>query len=575
MPGERYGHQTEADPRFIHPVVAVGERAPLLGDSRRAGRSWSTSASAAGRGNSGGGGGGGDGDDEVAVAALVEEMSTARVMLIVGTCWIGVFLGAVDSTIIATLSGPIASEFNSLSLMSWLATSYFICTAAVQPISGRLTDVFGRGPGLLLSNVLFAGGNLICGLSSGPRAMILGRVVAGLGGGGLMSITTFLCSDLVPLRRRGLVQGIGNLFWGSGSLAGGVLGGLLQDHTSLKWRLAFLLMVPPALVSAVLVALLVRVPPKQSDKSYLSRIDFAGVLLIITSLVLLLLGLNAGGNLVPWTHPLPLASIPLALAGFAAFFWWETAVAQPIIPVRLMVSRTVLSACLCNFFSTMATMALLFYIPLYLQVRGNSVTRSGLMVLPTSLGSALGAFTTGWIMSKTGTYRTLSIATLVAFVAGYALLTLQTESSGPWLTEAATFIAGLGYGSMLTTTLLACVASVDHSQQAVVTSASYLYRSVGGTLGITTAAAVYQNILKDELWRTFGDEPGAAEIIQRIRDNLDELQHLPEGWREGVNRAFMDAFGALWTTLLWLAVGGLVSVCFMQQHKLHSTLSRR
>lgn len=152
------------------------------------------------------------GDGEITVVA--DELSTTRLVVIFGTTWVGVFLGAIDASIIATLSAPIASEFQSLSLLSWIATAYLIANAACQPLSGRMTDIFGRGPGLVFSNVLFSLGNLICGVAKDEKTMILGRVVAGIGGGGLMSISTFLGSDLVPLRKRGVVQGLGNIFYG-------------------------------------------------------------------------------------------------------------------------------------------------------------------------------------------------------------------------------------------------------------------------------------------------------------------------------------------------------------------------
>lgn len=145
---------------------------------------------------------------------LAAPTSATRLWLILGTAYVGVFLGAVDASIIATLSGPISSEFHSLSLLSWLATAYLIANAACQPLSGRLTDIFGRGAGLVFSNLVFALGNAICGFSQDERTMIFGRVVAGIGGGGLMSISTFLASDLVPLRKRGIIQGLGNIAYG-------------------------------------------------------------------------------------------------------------------------------------------------------------------------------------------------------------------------------------------------------------------------------------------------------------------------------------------------------------------------
>ncbi|KAH6893240.1 major facilitator superfamily domain-containing protein [Thelonectria olida] len=512
---------------------------------------------------------------EEETTVIADETSFTKLALIMGTAWVGVFLGAIDSTIIATLSAPISSEFNSLSLLSWLATAYLISNAACQPISGRLTDIFGRGPGLVFSNVFFAAGNLICGLAKDQSVMILGRVVAGIGGGGLMSISTFLASDLIPLRRRGIAQGIGNLCYGSGAMLGGVFGGLLNDHTKLGWRLAFLIQVPPSILSAIAVAILVRVPPKQSDKSYLARIDFGGVFLTAVFLILLLLGLNSGGNIVPWTHPLPLTTIPLSIVTFVLFFFWEKRVRQPIIPVRLLLDRTVLSACLCNLLGTMVVMAGLFYVPLYLQVLGSSATQAGVQLLPSPIGISVGSLTVGYLMARTGRYITLGVSGVSLLVVGAVLLSIQNEHTPPWLPSIAFFFAGSGYGAMLTTTMLACIAAVDHSQQAVITSATYLARSLGGTVGITIGSVVYQNILVTRLWDRFGDEPHAGEEIRRIRDDLNELKHLPEGWHDGVIASFMEAFRGVWLTLLGISVLALIVVSFMRQHTLHSTLERR
>ncbi|KAG6033163.1 hypothetical protein E4U41_006978 [Claviceps citrina] len=506
---------------------------------------------------------------------LAKEESLGKLALIMGTTWIGVFLGAVDSTIIATLSAPIASEFKSLSLLSWLATAYLISNAACQPISGRLTDIFGRGPGLVFSNVVFAVGNLICGLARDEKTMILGRVVAGIGGGGLMSISTFVGSDLVPLRKRGIVQGVGNICYGCGAMMGGFFGGLFNDHTALGWRLAFLVQVPPVLASAVAVHCLVKVPPKQSDKSYLARIDFTGVFLTASFLVLLLLGLNSGGNLVPWTHPLPLTTIPLSVALFAAFLWWESRARQPIIPVRLLMTRTVLAACFTNLLGTMVVLTLLFYVPLYMQVLGYSATDAGLRILPSPVGVSIMSVLAGYVMKRTGRYVMLGISSMTIMIMGIVLFTLMGRESSVWLSSAAFFLVGGGHGAMLTTTLLACIAAVDHAQQAVVTSATYLARSLGGTVGITIGSAVYQNVLKARLWDRFGDQPDAADEIRRIRDDLDELRHLPPGWYDGVMDSFMDAFRAVWLTMLGLALAGLLCVSLMRHHTLHSTLDRR
>ncbi|KAI0490805.1 major facilitator superfamily domain-containing protein [Xylaria cf. heliscus] len=517
---------------------------------------------------------GSTGDDERIV--IVEEVTGLKLWTILGTCWIGVFLGAIDSSIIATLSAPISSEFHSLSLLSWLATAYLIANAACQPVSGRLTDIFGRGPGLIFSNVLFAAGNLICGLAQTSDVMILGRVVAGIGGGGLMTITTFLCTDLVPLRNRGIIQGIGNICYGVGAMMGGVFGGFVHDYSSWGWRLAFIVQVPPSLVSAVLVAYLVRIPPKVSEKSRLRRIDFTGVISLVTFLVLLLLGLNAGGNIVPWTHPLPLTVLPLSLVALVFFVIWESRVAQPIIPVRLLFDRTVFTACMTNLLGCMVQFQALIYIPLYLQTHGVSAANAGLVLLFSPLGICISSVGSGYIMKKTGRYVGLGILSVSLQLTGAIILTMTTQSLGSpiWPLRLVFFLFGSGQGAMLTITLLACLAAVDHSHQATITSATYAFRSVGSTVGITVGSAIYQNVLKNNLWDHFGDLPGAAEEIKRIRDDIDELNHLPEGWYDGVAASFQEAFQSVWFTLMGLSMLAVISVSLMKQHKLHSTLAR-
>ncbi|KAF4582164.1 Multidrug resistance protein fnx1 [Ophiocordyceps camponoti-floridani] len=518
-------------------------------------------------------GNGDDDDDERTVVA--KQLPFPRLAFIMGTAWLGVFLGAIDSTVIATLSASIASEFKSLSLLSWLATAYLISTAACQPISGRLTDIFGRGTGLIFSNLFFAAGNLICGLAQDDSTMILGRIIAGIGGGGLMSISTFLGSDLIPLRNRGIAQGIGNICYGSGAMLGSVFGGLMNDRTSWGWRLAFLIQVPPVLFSAVTAAILVKVPPKQSKKSLLARIDFVGVLLTTSFLVILLLGLNSGGNIVPWTHPLPLVTIPLSFVIFAGFLWWESRARQPIIPIKLLMVRTVLAACVCNLLCTMITMAGIFHVPLYFQVLGDSATGAGLKMLPSPLGISIFSVGAGFVMKRTGRYYWLGVSSVLVLIGGVIIFTLQGKYSPLWYSSVAFFFVGGGYGAMLTVTLLACVAAVDHSQQAVVTSATYLGRSVGGTVGVTLGSAVYQNVLKARLWARFGGLPGAAEEIGRIRNDLSELKRLPPGWHDGVIDSFMEAFQSVWLVMLAIAVAALVSISMMRQYTLHATLERR
>ncbi|PHH77532.1 hypothetical protein CDD80_509 [Ophiocordyceps camponoti-rufipedis] len=506
---------------------------------------------------------------------IVKDVSLARLALTMSTAWSSVFLAALDSTIVATLSAPISSEFHSLSLFSWLATGYFISTAACQPISGRLTDIFGRGPGLAFCNLVFAAGNLICGLAGNQYVIIVGRVVAGIGGGGLLSIATFLASDLIPLRQRGLIGAIGNLWFGVGCMTGGVVGGILNDYTAMGWRLAFLIQVPPSILSAIAVTLLVKVPPKQSDRSHLARIDFVGVFLTSSFLVLLVFGLNAGGNLTPWAHPLPITSLLLSFLLFILFIWWESRARQPIIPVKLLLDRTVSCACLTSLVVAMLANTAIFFVPLYLQILGETATSAGLRMLSSPVGMAFGALGSGYLMRRTGKFVGLGMASVLLLLVGAVLLCLQSQDTPATLTTAAFFFIGAGYSAVLSVTQIACIAAVDHSQQAVVTSITFLGRSLGGTAGITIVSAIYQNTLDSRLWWRFGGEPDAEAIIGRLRNDIGQLRHVPAEWRPGVVASFSEAFRYVWLTVLAWALLAIVCVSPIKQHKLHSSLDRK
>ena len=505
---------------------------------------------------------------------LVDELSTTRLAIVLGSVFVGVFLGAFDGTVIATLSAPISTSFSSLSLLSWLASAYLIANAACQPLAGRLTDIFSRRTGLVVSNSLFAAGNLICGLAASEWSMIAGRIVAGMGGGGLMVIGTFVASDLVPLRKRGLIQGIANICYGSGASLGGLFGGWVNDTWG--WRYAFLSQVPMIAISGTLVFFTVRIPPKKSDRSKLSRVDFSGAFMLVVTLVLLLLGLTSGGNIVSWTHPLVLVSIPFSLVALGAFIRIETKSAkEPVLPINLLLDRTVAAACLTNWFSTMMIYMSVFYIPIFFQVKGFSTTAAGLRLLPLSIGGSIGSLSAGLIMNYTGKYKALGLSSTGTFILGLALLntvTLDTPE-GPALLYF--FFIGSGYSSMLTVTLLAAISSVSHDHQAVITSATYAFRSTGSIIGVTIGSAVYQNLLLSNLHQRFDDFEGADDEIRRIRDSLEELRRLPDGWEEGVYESYGIALRGVFATGLGLAVLGLVAATFMREHKLHRTISRR
>ncbi|KAI1029284.1 hypothetical protein LB504_010714 [Fusarium proliferatum] len=507
-------------------------------------------------------------------AALKDEPSTRYLIAVFGSIFIGVSLAALDTTIVATLSVPISNTFGSLTLVSWLGSSYLIANAACQPLSGRLTDIFSRRSGLVVCNILFGIGTLLSGVATSKWMLLAGRVVAGMGGGGLNAITAFVASDLVPLRRRGVIQGFVHICYGVGAGLGGLFGGWINDLWG--WRTAFLSRVPLIAISTILVSITLRnTPTKHSDKSRLSRVDFSGAFALSLTLIMLLLGLNSGGNLVAWSHPLVMVSLPLSLAAAGAFVLVESRWAtEPIIPLHLLLDQTVLAACLMNCLVTMVLFMATYYVPIFFQVNGYSTTAAGLRLLPQSVGTALSSLTCGFIMKRTGRYRTLGMAVIACSALGFVGLSIMTIQTPTPLVLTYVFLAGVGYGGMLSVSLLATVAAVSRDDQAVATSANYAFRSMGSTIGVTIASAVYQNLLQHGLHQRFDSKEGSSEIIKRLLESLDELKRLPDGWRDGVYKAYEISLRGVFLTGLGVAVLGLIAASFIKEHRLHQTISR-
>lgn len=504
-----------------------------------------------------------------------DDPSTLYVWILMIGPFLSAFVASVDSSMIATLSSPITSSFGSLSHLPWLASAYFIANAAIQPLSGKLTDIYGRRSGLVLANIVFSLGNYMCASADVEWVLIAGRVVAGLGGGGVMAITTFLLSDLVPLRERGMWQGIGNMILGVGSGIGGVLGGWIND--GIGWRAAFLLQIPITLLATIWTWFTIRIPAVDDGegKSKLKRIDYLGSISLFTTLVLLLLGMSAGGNTVSWTDPIVLISLPLSLISFFVFVITELKYAkEPIIPLPLLCDISVAGGCLTNAFSSASRFAMIFYLPLFLEAQGYSATKIGLRLVPGSIGTAIASMIAGIIVKSTGRFYRLGIASQLIYIIGAAFICTFTLQTSAWPPFVWFFVLNIGYGITLTTTILALLSSVKVKDQAVITSALFAFRSTGTVLGISIAGLTFQNMLGKLLWEKLGEIDNAAERIQQIIDDFGVVNGLEEGLKQLALQAYMGAVRAVFFLLLGLGGLALVSTLLVRDRELSHRMAR-
>lgn len=479
----------------------------------------------------------------------------------------------------ATLAAPIATSFSSLTMFAWLTTAYLIGQAASQPLSGKLTDIYSRRSGILLSNLLFALGNLLCGVAPNEWIVILGRVIAGLGGGGLNTISTLIGNDLVPSRKRGLWQGIGNLFWGIGNGLGGFFGGLIND--TVGWKPAFWLQVPLTIISMIMIWINYDCEDEThvravatKGKSAISRVDFLGSLSLILSLVALLLGLTSGGNIVPWGHPVVLVSLLLAAVFAGVFIVIEEKWAQePILPLRLLNDRTVLCSCLTSWLFNMTVYTTLFYLPVFYEIRNVSTRVSGAVLVSFSLSFSFGSLGAGAMILRTGRYRLLLQLTLVLLLIGVGLACTNSLTSPLWTPLIELFCVGISFGSMLTVTLIAFTSAVNIEDQAVVTSLSYVFRSTGSVLGLAFSSTIFQNVLVHALRSRLADDH-ANDLARRLRDNIDALKNLPQQEQMLVRMSYIFSLRMVFTATVVFTVLALICGLLVKELPLRTTVKK-
>ena len=451
-------------------------------------------------------------------------------------------------------------------MVSWLGSAYLIAHAVVQPLSGKLTDIFGRRAGLLFCAVLFVIGNTTCGMAQSKSVMILGRVAAGLGGGGLNSVSTFVLTDLVPLRSRGMWQGLGNIIYTVGLGLGGVLGGSISHRWG--WRWAFLILTPMTAVSMFGIWYFLPGNTQSKERSMigsLRRIDFLGSLLLTLALSLMLWALNSETKDSHWRLIFAIA-LPLSGAILALFVWVEVRyAAEPIIPVDLLANRTVVASCLAASFSSMAFYSLMFYAPLYLQLKGYSPREVGILLLPEPVGGALGSLGSGIIMQCTGGYGALKMVVLVLFLGGPAGFVASNLKSPILLPEISFLVNGLGFGGILNVMLLALLTAVETEMQAIATAMQYAFRASGATIGISISGMVFRQVLSSCMTHhnstiqfVDGIRNGSAKCsLREVADCSPEMLH-----------SYMYSLRAVFLLALAFGIAGLSSGVFTSNFQL-------
>ncbi|KAJ2912592.1 hypothetical protein MD484_g7815, partial [Candolleomyces efflorescens] len=478
---------------------------------------------------------------------------------------IGIFLCAMDGTIVVSSYAAIGSELNQLHNSSWVATAYLLTLASFQPLYGKLSDIFGRKGCLLFSYIVFAIGTLLCGLSRNMNELIASRALAGIGGGGMQTLVSIIVSDVVPLRSRGTWQGVLNIIWASGNATGASLGGYLAD--TIGWRWAFLIQVPLAFFAFGAVSVSLRLPARESGDFYtkLRRVDFTGAITLVTTILLLLIGLDRGGN-VGWHDTVSRYSLTAFVFFASVFLFVELEWArEPFAPKRIVVNRALIASYLVNFFGIASAFVVLFYVPLYLQaVYGKTASETSLWLILAVFGSVSGSLVGGIIMQATGKYYKLTVFVYFLFLLGTLILTL---SSGVLISSTigigvGLLISSIGNSAGITTSLISLIANAGPEDQAIATAVSYLFRSLGSVVGISTGSTIVQMSLRSTLIKRLSGQD-VEEIVRRVRESLSYLEELEPATRAIVRSSYETAIQSAFWFSVFVAILCFISSWFI------------
>lgn len=433
-------------------------------------------------------------------------VTLAEFLNLFAAVFLPMFMAAVDQTLLATATPAIAGSLGGLRDTSWIAVGYLLATATIVPVYGRLGDRRGRRDMLLVALGVFTLGSVACGAAQSLPQLVAARVLQGLGGGGLMTLSQALIGELVPPRERARFQGYFALVFTTASIAGPVIGGLVVSHFS--WRWLFFFNLPLAAFAAWR---LLRLPPGDKHPAPAAGADVAGHVLFAAGTLSTLFWLTSGGHRFAWSSPVSLALAATGAASLIALYFNERRQSAPFLPIDLLQKKTIgLPALLIASFAA-CLFAVIFFLPIYLQLGHRvSAQASGLLLLPVTAGMVITALISSRVLARTGKPHWIPVIGMSISSVALLLLALLPPNMG--LVIVLGFFAGAGFGSVMPTSQMTMQTEAGRAKLGAVTSIAGLARSTGGAAGAALFGAVVFAMIPDAGPQTLAGAAGAGHV---------------------------------------------------------------
>ncbi|HEX8129208.1 MAG TPA: MDR family MFS transporter [Pyrinomonadaceae bacterium] len=504
------------------------------------------------------GGGAGDADTPTLI------MSARRRWAVTAGVMTGMFLAALEATVIGTAMPTVIAALGGLNHYSWVFSAYLITSTVTVPAWGKLSDLYGRRLFYQIGIAIFLLGSVLSGMSGSMTQLIVFRAIQGLGAGALVPLGMTIIGDIFTVAERARMQAYFSGVWGFASVIGPVLGGLITDQWS--WRWVFYINLPVGLVAALIIGLALREPVRRERPS----IDYAGAALLMAAITLLMLALVEGGaSLSTLLTARNLALVAGAAVLSLCFVWVERRAADPLIPFQLFRNRVVTVSVVAGFLAGVGMFGAISFVPLFAQgALGATATEAGSLLTPLLLSWVVMSIIGGRLLLRVG-FRPTCIVGFALMTFGFVLLsTFQRETARFWL-YVDLILIGAGLGLTMLTLLIAVQQSVARTQLGIATSLNQFSRSIGGAVGVAVMGAVLSAGLAARLGEVARDGSGvltierAAELAANPNALIDPQAQaaLPPGALDALREALAGAIhNVFWMGTVLAALALLVSL---------------